>query len=146
MNLRHRLYKEAQAREPERRARAKEETARAIVEAKKLDDATFGPSSQRAPIPQTDVDVAPQSGQSAVPESASSPRSNPIRAVVTFFGNNPFCGIPTEHPPVIFATLGKWSSCLCCFGRYSAEQNVAEDEKDGLPSVATEQPRARGLL
>ncbi|KZP18789.1 hypothetical protein FIBSPDRAFT_583782 [Athelia psychrophila] len=68
------LYKEARTRSLARRARGAEETARAIAEAKKLDEVTFGRPSTLAPAPQTKVD----------PPLQEEPIEPPSAFVVTF--------------------------------------------------------------
>ncbi|KZP16953.1 hypothetical protein FIBSPDRAFT_1047220 [Athelia psychrophila] len=80
------LFHEAYARAPAKRARAKEELARAIEEAKKLDEATFNHSqSKRSLVPQVEDHTLPQANPSAAQESAPSSNSNPIHKVVSFF-------------------------------------------------------------
>ncbi|KZP05513.1 hypothetical protein FIBSPDRAFT_877449 [Athelia psychrophila] len=102
------IYKAARARQLVRRARAKEETARAIEKAKKLDEATFGHFVKRSSLPRANGNI-PES--SAAPESGRNP------------GNHRFWAVPGKHRPAILGALGKWTSCFCC--RPSSEENVA---------------------
>ncbi|KZP16169.1 hypothetical protein FIBSPDRAFT_866173 [Athelia psychrophila] len=80
------LYHEAYARAPAKRARAKEELAHAIKEAKKLDEATFNhPRSKPSSVPQVEDHVLPPANPSAAQEIAPSSSSNPIHKVLSFF-------------------------------------------------------------
>ncbi|KAF7967623.1 hypothetical protein HWV62_33639 [Athelia sp. TMB] len=86
----HRLYQEAQARAPAKRARAREEIARAIEEAKKLDDAAFGHHFQPIAATQSRGEVSLQANLGVTPNKNLSFRSNPSHAIMAFFRNRRF--------------------------------------------------------
>ncbi|KZP22168.1 hypothetical protein FIBSPDRAFT_953028, partial [Athelia psychrophila] len=70
----------------EARARAKEELARAIEEAQKLDEATFNhPRSKRSSVPQVEDHALPQANPRAAQKIAPRSSSNLIHKVVAFF-------------------------------------------------------------
>ncbi|KAF7971201.1 hypothetical protein HWV62_21890 [Athelia sp. TMB] len=133
------LLSEAKERAPTRKARAAEETARAIAEANRLDDAAFGTSHKH----NTESLVTAGPADAQPPMQSSSTPANPIRAVITFFDQHSFWGAPAEHPPAIFVALSQWKTRLCCCRGQSYEENMLEDKDIGPSFVTAEQPRAR---
>ena len=142
-----RLYQEAQARAPAKRARAKEEMARAIEEAQKRDDAAFGHCVKPNSVAPSHGEVPLQADLSAAPDSVPSSNSNPIQMIVTFFHNHRFWAVPVQNTRTILVASWKWASCLCCGSRPLSEENVSKEAKrDERRGVATEQPRVNGML
>ncbi|KAF7971200.1 hypothetical protein HWV62_21888 [Athelia sp. TMB] len=93
-----RLYKEARARVPARKARAAEELAHAIAEAKRIDDAAFEDLSK--------------AGTNARPKVFPESSIHPIRAVRAFFGKHPFWGVPADSPPALAVKCSRWRGQL----------------------------------
>ncbi|KAF7971198.1 hypothetical protein HWV62_21884 [Athelia sp. TMB] len=97
------LYEEARARVPARKARAAEELAHAIAEAKRIDDAAFEHSYK----------VEENTGPNPAPRSPI----NPTRAVAAFFCEHPFWGVPADPPSVLAVTCSRWKDrlkrCFC---------------------------------
>ncbi|KAF7974933.1 hypothetical protein HWV62_10977 [Athelia sp. TMB] len=82
------IERDARARAAPRKARAKEEMARAIEEAKKLDDATFSHSFKRNPISPTHDNVPCQAEPNAVPQNVPSSTNSPNRVSIAFSDND----------------------------------------------------------